>query len=121
MQNVVPCSTFQQNELNRQGKCSQYLNKQFVQLAATNTSSMNGIFLVASRHVSQYLSHMGPYFIQLALHYKITCARSLMAAISLLDMTSSISDSTVTLPLFLAQEEVITIKGFDAQHNANKL
>jgi hypothetical protein len=109
MQNVVPCSTFQRNEFKHLGKNSQYLNKQFVQLAATNASSLNGLFLVASRHVSQYLPHMGPYFIQLALHYKIACARSLMEAISFLDTKSSISDSTVTLPLFLAQDEVITI------------
>jgi hypothetical protein len=109
MQNVVPCSTFHRNELNHGGKYSQHLNKQFVQLAATNASSLNGLFLVASRHVSQYLPQMGAYFVQLAIHYKIACAQSLVEAISGLDTASSISDSTVTLPLFLAQDEVITI------------
>lgn len=113
MQNVIPCSTVQRNELNHLGKYTKHLNKQFVQLAATNASSLDGLFLVASRHVSQLLPHMGPYFIQLAIHYKIACARSLMEAISFLDMTISISDSTVTLPLFLAQDEVIMIASLD--------
>jgi hypothetical protein len=117
---VVSCSTFQRNESNHPkqytqclNKQTEHLNKQFVKLAVTNASCLDGLFLVASRHVSQYLPHKAPYFIQLALQYKIACARSLMDAISSLDMTSSISDSTVTLPLFLAQDEVITIVFLD--------
>ncbi|RDW87957.1 hypothetical protein BP5796_03651 [Coleophoma crateriformis] len=107
MHNVVPCSNIQRNGFNHLESCTQYLNKQFVQLAATNASSLDGLFLVASRHVSQCLPHMGPYFTQLALQYKIACARSLMEEISSLDTRSSLSDSTVILPLFLAQDEIL--------------
>ncbi|RDW72798.1 hypothetical protein BP6252_06705 [Coleophoma cylindrospora] len=107
MHYVVPCSKVQRNDFNHPESCKQYLNKQFIQLAATNSNSLDGLFLVASRHVSQFLPHMGPYFTQLALQYKIACARSLMGVISSLDRRSSLSDSTVTLPLFLAQDEIL--------------
>lgn len=49
---------------------------------------------------------MAPHFVQLALQYKLACTQSLRAAISCLDMQSSISDWTVGLTLFLAQDEV---------------
>lgn len=106
MQNVVPCSTHQRSRYGNHGGLPDHLNSGFVQLAATNASSLDGLFLVTSRHLSQYLPQKGAYFIQLALQYKIACARSLMEAISSLEKRSSISDSTITLAIFLAQDSV---------------
>jgi penicillin-binding protein-related factor A (putative recombinase) len=108
MQNVVPCSNLQRNQIGHLENCTQHLNKQFVQLAATNASSLNGLFLVTCRHLSQCLQHNGQYFIQLALQYKIACAQSLIEAISSSEMLSLISDSTIVLALFLAHDDVIT-------------
>jgi len=113
MANVVPCSSLQRNQISHQESCTQHLNQQFVQLAATNVSSLNGLFLVSCRHLSQSLPHKGPYFIQLALQYKIACARSLMEAISSSEMRSPISDSTLALPLFLAHDDVIMPASLD--------
>ena len=107
MANVVPCSTLQRSQISHPESCKQHLNKHFVQLAATNASSLNGLFLVSCRHLSQYLPHNGPYFVQLALQYKIACVRSLREAISSSEIHSPISDSTLALPLFLAHDEVI--------------
>jgi len=113
MQNVVPCSKLQRSEINDPGNCTQPLNEQFVRLAATNATSLDGLFLVTCRHLSQCIQLNGPYFIHLALQYKIACARSLMGAISTLEMRSSIGDSTITLAVFLAQDEVIAIPFLD--------
>ncbi|KAH6654922.1 hypothetical protein BKA67DRAFT_566638, partial [Truncatella angustata] len=107
MQNVVPCSDLQRSKINHPGDHTQHLNRQFVQLAATHASSLDGLFLVTCRHLSQCLPHEELYFIQLALQYKVSCARSLIEAISALGMRSSISDSIVTLAIFLAQDEIL--------------
>ncbi|KAJ5833404.1 transcriptional regulator family: Fungal Specific TF [Penicillium riverlandense] len=107
MANVVPCSNLQRCQISHPESRTQHLNKQFIQLAATNASSLNGLFLVTCRHLSQCLPHKGPYFIQLALQYKIACARSLMEAISSSGMRSPISDSTLVLALFLAHDDIL--------------
>ncbi|KAI2705214.1 transcriptional regulator family: Fungal Specific TF [Penicillium roqueforti] len=111
MANVVPCSTSQRSQISHPESCTQHLNKHFVQLAATNASSLNGLFLVSCRHLSQYLPHNGPYFVQLALQYKIACVRSLREAISSSEIHSPISDSTLALPLFLAHDEILVGDG----------
>lgn len=106
MQNVIPCSKLPRSQISRPDNGTQHLNIQFVQLATTDTSSLDGLFLVACRHLSQCLPHNKLYFIQLALQYKITCAQSLMEAISSSEMRSPISDSIIILALFLAHDDV---------------
>ncbi|BCS30773.1 uncharacterized protein APUU_81076A [Aspergillus puulaauensis] len=105
--NVIPCSTLQRSQISYPGKVgTPLLNTQFVQLAATSASSLNGLFLVTCRHLSQHLPHNGPY-VQLALQYKIACTRSLTEAISSSEMRFPISDSILALALFLAHDEIL--------------
>ncbi|KAK7949555.1 hypothetical protein PG988_016194 [Apiospora saccharicola] len=54
-----------------------------------------------------------PYFVQLALQYKVACTQSLREFISCLDMQSSISDWVVGLALFLAQDESLQLLAGD--------
>ncbi|KAF6791673.1 hypothetical protein CSOJ01_14313 [Colletotrichum sojae] len=90
--NFVPCSSTCANS-----QTDRHLNNQFVQLAATSGSALNGLFLVASRHLSLCLPQWGPHFTQLALQCKVACARLLAEAISFSEMRSPISDSTITI------------------------
>lgn len=108
MQDVVPCSKFEDDGISHVG--TQALKRQFIELAVTNSKSLDGLFLVACQHITRRFSpsmpHKQQHFIQLALQYKIACTQALREAISSLDMQSSISDWVVGLVLFLAQDEV---------------
>ncbi|KAF0324549.1 hypothetical protein GQ607_008253 [Colletotrichum asianum] len=104
-QNVVPCSTFEHNQGRPPGASARDMSKQFVQLAATSISGLNGLFLVTCRHLSYCLPQQGAHYAQLALQYKVDCARILMQAISTLETQSPISDSIITVAIFLAQDE----------------
>lgn len=113
MINVVPCSTLQRKQISYPESSTQHLIKQFVQLAITNASSLDGLFLVSCRHLARFLPHNGPYFTQLALQYKIACARSLIEAISSSDMRYPIGDSTLAIALFLAHDDVSVTASID--------
>ncbi|KAF6829571.1 hypothetical protein CPLU01_07857 [Colletotrichum plurivorum] len=101
MHNVVPCSKIETTQTTRR------LNEEFVQLVATTATALNGLFLVTCRHLSLSLPQRGSHFTQLALQYKVVCARRLMEAISSLEMRSSICDSVITIAVFLAQDEIL--------------
>ena len=108
MWNVVPCSTQQCRLVTDGGSNLNSLNEKFIQLAVADVSSMNGLFLVTSRHISRCAGQKGSYYDQLALRYKIACARVLMEAISSLEMKAWIRDSIITIAIFLAQDDVIS-------------
>lgn len=68
---------------------------------------------MACRQLSQRLPHEESHLIQLALQYKIACARSIIEVLSSLETRPSISDTAVVVALFLAQDEVITLQSLD--------
>ncbi|KAH9230913.1 hypothetical protein K456DRAFT_39204 [Colletotrichum gloeosporioides 23] len=105
--NVVPCSTFEYNQSRLPGASARNISKQFVQLAATSISGLNGLFLVTCRHLSYCLPQQGAHYVQLALQYKVDCAQILMQAICTLETQSPISDSIITVAVFLAQDEIL--------------
>lgn len=104
--NIVPCSAFKPSGVDIPDASGQYLRVHFIRHAILSPRSLNGLFLVACRHLSMSTFGQKSHFLHLALQYKITCARSLAEDIASTDTRAWISDSTVTLALFLAQDEV---------------
>ncbi|KAK0377185.1 hypothetical protein CLIM01_05439 [Colletotrichum limetticola] len=105
--NVVPCSNYEPTRSGFLDGCTGSLNHQFIQLAATSSSALNGPFLVISRHLSHCFPQQKPHYTQLALQDEVACARLLMDVISCLKMRSPISDSIITIAVFLAKDEIL--------------
>ncbi|KAI3553834.1 hypothetical protein CABS03_09417 [Colletotrichum abscissum] len=108
VQNVVPCSNYEPTRSGFLDGCTKSLNHQFIQLAATSSSALNGPFLVISRRLSHCFPQQKPHYRQLALQDEVACARLLMdVIISCLKMRSPITDSIITIAVFLAQDEIL--------------
>jgi hypothetical protein len=103
---VLPYMNITCNKLKDPRKYLDLMTREWVRLTLTNAGSLNGIFLAACRHLLQcQQQHQQQYYIHLAMQYKLLCVQALREAI-LSETLSQISDSTVTINILLAYDEV---------------
>jgi len=95
------------NKLKDPKKYLDLMTREWVRLTLTSVGSLNGIFLAACRHLLQYQQqqHQQHDYMQLAIRYKLLCVQALREAI-FSEASSTISDSTVTINILLAYDEV---------------
>lgn len=103
---VLPYMNITCNKLKDPKTYLDLMTKEWVRLTLTNVGSLNGIFLAACRHLLQFQQqHQHEYYLQLATHYKLLCLQALREAI-FSEKSSMISDSTVTVGILLAYDEL---------------
>lgn len=112
MQHVTLCSRFKPCSAEPPDTSMKELPSQLINLAITSANTLIGLFLVAARHLSLHHFDQKAEVIELTLKYKIAYAKHIAEALELTASGSSISDSTVALALFLAQDEVKSLPLF---------
>jgi hypothetical protein len=79
------------------------MTSEWVRLALIDGGSLDGIFLAACRHLMR--NRQPQHYTQLALQYKLSCVQALRKSL-LAEATSLISDSTISIGVFLCYDEV---------------
>jgi hypothetical protein len=91
------------NKLRDSKRYMDLMTGEWVRLTLTSVGSLNGVFLAASRHLLLQCKQQD--YLQLATRYKLLIVQGLREAISI-EASSLISDSTITMGILLAYDEV---------------
>lgn len=103
---VLPYMNITCNRLRDPETYLDLMTREWVRLTLTHVGSLNGVFLASCRHLLQCQQpYQQPYYTQLATRYKLLCVQALREAISS-ETSSLISDSTVSINILLAYDEV---------------
>lgn len=107
---VIPGQSVSCNRLLNPERYCQLMRAELVRLLVTRDHSLDSLFLIACRHLTETNSERpeekGRYM-QLALQYKVSCLKSLNKSISSeIENASIISDSTFATAMMLASDEV---------------
>ncbi|KAH8588157.1 hypothetical protein B0O99DRAFT_677626 [Bisporella sp. PMI_857] len=105
---VIPCMSNNCNELRNSAKFRDLMTREWAPLTLANIGSLSGAFLSACRHLLKYQQQeqQREYYVHLASQYKLASVRALREAISF-EASSLISDSTVSIVMLLAYDELI--------------
>jgi hypothetical protein len=95
----------------------EFMTEEWMGLAQTDTGLLSGLFLAASRHLSENHPQQ-QLFTRLAIQYKIACVRAVSETISAATL-SQFRDSTVANVMVLAFDEVRSISGATPPTTAN--